>query len=59
MTEWDFLQEVAARTECDLLIDVNNIYVSAVNHGFDAQEYVKAIPPERVKAIHLAGLLLK
>lgn len=55
MTEWDFLQEVVARTECDLLIDVNNIYVSAVNHGFDALEYIKALPPERIKEIHLAG----
>ena len=38
-----------------MFIDVNNIYVSAVNHGFDALEYIKAIPPERVKEIHLAG----
>jgi uncharacterized protein (UPF0276 family) len=55
LDEWDFLAEVARRTGCGLLLDVNNIYVSAVNHGFDPLRYLDAIPVERVREIHLAG----
>ena len=55
LDEWDFLGEVARRTGCGLLLDVNNIYVSAVNHGFDPLRYLDAIPAERVREIHLAG----
>lgn len=55
MTEWDFLAEVARRCDCDILLDVNNIYVSSVNHGFDASAYLAAVPAERVAEIHLAG----
>ena len=55
MYEWDFLAAVARRTGCGLLLDVNNIHVSAVNHAFDARRYVDAIPPEAVQEIHLAG----
>ena len=55
MTEWDFLAEVASRSDCDVLLDVNNIYVSAVNHGFSALDYLDAIPAARVGEIHLAG----
>ena len=55
MTEWEFLAGVAERADCGILLDVNNIYVSAMNHGFSAAEYVAAIPPERVGQIHLAG----
>lgn len=55
MTEWDFLREVTQRTGCDLLLDVNNIYVSAVNHGFDPIAYIAGVPLERVRQIHLAG----
>jgi uncharacterized protein (UPF0276 family) len=55
LTEWQFLGEVAARADCLILLDVNNIYVSAVNHEFDALEYLQDIPPERVQQIHLAG----
>ena len=55
LEEWDFLGEVARRTGCGLLLDVNNIYVSAVNHGFDPLRYLDAIPAERVREIHLAG----
>jgi uncharacterized protein (UPF0276 family) len=55
LTEWEFLREVAARADCLILLDVNNIYVSAVNHEFDALEYLRAIPAERVQQIHLAG----
>jgi uncharacterized protein len=55
LTEWQFLAEIAARADCLILLDVNNIYVSAVNHEFDPLEYLEAIPPERVQQIHLAG----
>jgi len=55
LTEWEFLAEVARRADCLILLDVNNIYVSAVNHEFDALEYLDAVPAERVQQIHLAG----
>ncbi|MCH9027097.1 MAG: DUF692 domain-containing protein [Proteobacteria bacterium] len=55
MTEWEFVQGLVDRTDCELLIDVNNIYVSATNHGFDPMDYIKAVPKERVREIHLAG----
>jgi len=53
--EWAFIQGLVDKTDCHLLLDINNIYVSAVNHGFDAEEYLNAIPVGRVKEIHLAG----
>ncbi len=53
--EWDFLAELTKRTGCGLLLDVNNVYVSAVNHGFDAWDYLSAIPKNSVGQIHLAG----
>jgi uncharacterized protein len=53
--ETEFLAAVAARTGCGLLLDVNNVQVCAVNHGFDADEYLAAFPVERVGEIHLAG----
>ena len=55
MREWEFLGELAARTGCGLLLDVNNIYVSAQNHGFDPASYLAAIPFAAVRQIHLAG----
>jgi uncharacterized protein (UPF0276 family) len=55
LTEWEFLSEVARRADCGILLDVNNIYVSAHNHGFDALEYLKGVPGDRVGQIHLAG----
>jgi uncharacterized protein len=55
LTEWDFLAEVAQRADCLILLDVNNIYVSSVNHGFDPLVYLDAIPVARVRQIHLAG----
>jgi uncharacterized protein (UPF0276 family) len=55
LTEWQFLSEIATRADCLILLDVNNIYVSAVNHEFDPLEYLNAIPTERVQQIHLAG----
>ena len=53
--EWDFVAALARRTGCKLLLDVNNIYVNATNHGFDADAYVAAIPPDAIAEIHLAG----
>ena len=55
MTEWEFLNEVVERADCGILLDVNNIYVSSVNHEFDPMTYVNAIPAERVAQIHIAG----
>lgn len=55
MTEWEFLTEIAKRADCFLLFDVNNIYVSAVNHNFNALDYINAMPAERIAQIHLAG----
>src|SRR5215475_6920642 len=55
LTEWQFLTEIATRADCLILLDVNNIYVSAVNHEFDPLEYLNAVPVERVQQIHLAG----
>lgn len=54
-SEWDFLAELTERTGCGLLLDVNNVYVSAFNHGFDAMEYIERVPVGRVVQIHLAG----
>jgi uncharacterized protein len=55
LSEWEFIAEIARRADCLLLLDVNNIYVSAYNHDFDAQAYLAGIPGERVQQIHLAG----
>ncbi len=57
--EWDFLAAVARRTGCGILCDVNNIYVSACNHGWDAPAYLAALPAQAVGEIHLAGHTLK
>ena len=55
MTEWQFLTEIVAQAGCYILLDINNIYVSSVNHAFNPLEYVSAIPKEKVIQIHLAG----
>lgn len=55
MSEWEFLAEIAERADCLLLLDINNIYVSAYNHGFDPLEYLNGIPIRRVQQFHLAG----
>jgi uncharacterized protein (UPF0276 family) len=55
MQEWEFLAEIARRADCDILLDVNNIYVSAFNHGFEARRYIDSIPAHRVRQTHLAG----
>jgi uncharacterized protein (UPF0276 family) len=55
MAEWEFIAALVKRTGCELLLDVNNVYVSSVNHGFDAREYLAALPAAAVRQIHLAG----
>ena len=55
MTESEFLQRLVEKADCNLLFDVNNVYVSGVNHGFDPVEYLYALPKDRVREIHLAG----
>ena len=55
MAEWEFVAAVAQRTGCKLLFDVNNVYVNAVNHGFDPLDYLAAIPGDAIAEIHLAG----
>ena len=55
LSEWEFVSEIAERADIGLLFDVNNVYVSAFNHGFDAQEFVRSVPHERIFQIHLAG----
>ncbi len=54
-SEWEFLTALCARTGCYLLLDVNNIHVSAVNHGFDTLAYLAGVPIDRVRQFHLAG----
>ncbi|MEW8681707.1 MAG: DUF692 domain-containing protein [Candidatus Thiodiazotropha endolucinida] len=55
LSEWEFLREVVERADCLVLLDINNIYVSAYNHNFDPSDYVRAMPSERIYQIHLAG----
>jgi len=55
LTEWEFVRAVAEQADCLILLDVNNIYVSSVNHEFDPHEYLNAIPVERVQQFHIAG----
>jgi uncharacterized protein (UPF0276 family) len=55
MPEGEFLARVAEGADCGILFDVNNVYVSSVNHAFDPREYLAAVPPERVWQFHLAG----
>lgn len=55
MTEWEFLAELSRRTGCGILLDINNIYVSAKNHGFDPLDYLNGAPAQAVGQIHLAG----
>jgi len=55
MTEWEFLARMANDSGCGLLLDVNNVYVSSVNHEFDPETFIKAIPKNHVVQIHLAG----
>ena len=55
MTETDFIEELARRSGCALLLDVNNVFVSCTNHRMDAQAYIDAFPTQHVREIHLAG----
>jgi uncharacterized protein (UPF0276 family) len=55
MPEWEFLSRLSQEADCGILLDVNNVYVSAFNHGFDPETYIDAIPPERIVYHHLAG----
>ncbi|MGZ8135738.1 MAG: HvfB family MNIO-type RiPP peptide maturase [Methylococcaceae bacterium] len=55
MTEIDFFNAVVAEADCDVLIDINNIYVNSVNHGYDAEDFLKAIPAQRIAYAHIAG----
>lgn len=55
MPEWEFLARVAEESDCGLLLDVNNVYVSSVNHDFDPVEYIESVPHERIVQCHLAG----
>ncbi len=57
MSEWEFLSEIANRADCFILLDINNIYVSAFNHGFEPETYLHSIPVNRVQQFHLAGHL--
>jgi uncharacterized protein (UPF0276 family) len=55
MSEWEFISRMADATDCGLLLDVNNVYVSSVNHDFDPAEYIRSVPHRRVVQFHLAG----
>ena len=55
MTEWEFISTIADEADCGILLDINNIFVSAFNHRFDANDYIDAVPAERVVQYHLAG----
>lgn len=55
MDEWQFIAAIAEEADCQILLDINNIYVSAFNHGFDAHTYLERIPARRVQQFHLAG----
>jgi len=55
MSELDFLNAVLERADCDLMLDVNNIYVNAINHGYDAREFLAGVPAARVAYMHVAG----
>jgi uncharacterized protein (UPF0276 family) len=55
MTEWEFITQLTEKADCGILLDINNVYVSSVNHGFDPKKYLKNIPIHRIGQIHLAG----
>ena len=55
LSEWDFFGRMAEQADCGLLLDVNNVYVSSVNHDFDPEEFIRSVPHERVVQFHLAG----
>jgi uncharacterized protein (UPF0276 family) len=55
MSEWEFLSAVAEEADCGILLDINNVYVSAFNHGFEPERYIDSVPVSRVVQYHLAG----
>ena len=55
MTEWEFIARMAEEANCGLLLDINNVYVSSVNHEFSAEEYIRSVPHDRIVQFHLAG----
>ena len=55
LSEWEFITRMAEAADCGLLLDVNNVYVSSVNHDFDPEEFIRSVPHERVVQFHLAG----
>jgi uncharacterized protein (UPF0276 family) len=55
LSEWEFISEVVERADIGLLFDVNNVYVSAYNHGFDPDTFIRSVPHDRILQIHLAG----
>ncbi len=55
MSEWEFISRMAEEADCGLLLDVNNVYVSSVNHDFSAEEYIRSVPHDRIVQFHLAG----
>ena len=59
LTEWEFLSALTERADCGLLLDVNNIFVSAHNHGFEAARFIAGVPADRVAQIHLAGHMVE
>jgi hypothetical protein len=59
LPEWTFLSELACRSGCGLLLDINNVYVNSVNHGFDPGEFLRGVPPQSVGEMHLAGFTRK
>lgn len=59
MTEWEFISELIQKADCGLLLDVNNVYVSSVNHNFNAQRFLLSLPKNRIAQIHLAGHSVK
>jgi hypothetical protein len=59
LSEWEFIADLSERADCEILLDVNNVYVSAFNHEFDAMVFLRAMPRQRVRQFHLAGHLHK
>ena len=57
--EWEFISALSQRTGCGILLDVNNIFVNAMNHGFDSWQFIQSVPADAVKEIHLAGHTVK
>jgi len=55
MTEGEFLKALCQQTGCEILLDVNNAYVNQVNHGIDTREFIRSLPAQHIREIHLAG----